>query len=118
MRSKVVTLTTTLQTQAPGHMERVKKDPPEEEPRLAQLERLEVIFLHQRDAEDIRGGEQPAAPAAPLVGDGRALEGDSDVVHLLVGDLGGARGEHVSGVSGGEGGQGESAKAPTKRRVD
>lgn len=64
--------------------------------------------MHERNAEHISGGKEPAAAAAPLVGDGRALEGDADVVDLLVGDLGGARGENVPRVRGGKSRESES----------
>lgn len=81
---------------------------PEEQPGLAELERLQVVLLHQRHTEDIRSREQPAPATAPLVRDRRALKGDLDVVDLLVGDLGLARGQDIAGVCGGEGGEGES----------
>lgn len=61
---------------------------PVEEVCLGQLKRLQVVALHQRHAENVCRGEQPAAPAGPLVGDGISFKGNVHVEDLLVRNLG------------------------------
>ena len=41
--------------------------------RLAELEVVQVVGLHERDAHGVEGSEQPAAAGAALVGDGLHL---------------------------------------------
>jgi len=57
---------------------------PEEEVGLAELEGVEVVALHDGDAEDVCGGEEPAAAGGALVRDWGAFEGDLDIEDVLV----------------------------------
>ena len=71
---------------------------PVEQPRLAELELLEVVLAHHGDAEDVEDGEQPAAAGFVLLCHGGPLEWDLDVEDLRVCNLGGARGEDCHGI--------------------
>lgn len=81
---------------------------PEEQKALAQFKFFEVVPTHDGHAEDIRGGEEPAAATAALVGDWGAFERDLDVKRLCVGDGGGTLTQDRFGVGIGEGGEGEA----------
>lgn len=70
---------------------------PEEEVGLAELEVGEVVFAHERDAEYVGGGEEPAAARGALVGYRAAFLRDGDVEGLRVGDGGGAGGDDGGG---------------------
>lgn len=62
---------------------------PVEQVRLAKLEVGQVIAVHEWDAEDVGGCEEPAATGGALVRDRLAFKGDSDVEDLGVGAEGG-----------------------------
>lgn len=77
---------------------------PEEEVGLRELELVKLVLLHQGHAEHVGAGKEPASPALPLVSDGVAFEGDLDVEDLLLGDLGRAGEEDITGVGCAQGG--------------
>lgn len=68
---------------------------PVEQVGLRQLKRLEPVLGHEGDAEDVGRREEPAPPAAALVGHGPALQGDLDVEDVLVGHVRRLLGEHL-----------------------
>lgn len=59
---------------------------PVEEVLLAQFELFQIVLLHNRNAEDIGRGEEPAAAGRTLVCDWGAFEGNLDVEGLGVCD--------------------------------
>lgn len=90
---------------------------PEEKVGLRELELVEVVLLHQGNAEDVGASEEPAAPALPLVGDGTPFERDLDVKYLLLRDLDCARKEDITGVGGAQGGQCQSSERKVSVQV-
>jgi len=75
---------------------------------LGKFEFLEVVALHNSYAEDVCGCEEPASPAASLICDRGAFEGDLDVEYLLVFYVSCSACEDGFGVCGTEGAEGEA----------
>ena len=81
---------------------------PKEQVRLAELELLQLVLLHDSDSEHVRRGEEPASSGRALVRNRCAFERNLDVEGLCISDLRGTGAEDFFGGIRGEGREGEA----------
>ena len=66
---------------------------------------FKIVALYGSHAEDIGSGEEPAAAARALIGDGRTFQTDLDVIILGIGNCGCSLGEDLSRIGARESGE-------------